>query len=169
MNMAVELGRNISLHSVKSDQATLDLFNRMHERHQANWLQISIDFHSCGASTETWRVIEKRHTNIFLSLSTAINGRSSKHRALIAACSPHRILVESDYHAIEECTKRTWDMVLTVAEVKGWSVEATWVDHDIREEEWGVVRRLENNWHEFRLGNHTALRSARCRPSCARP
>ncbi|KAI6161470.1 hypothetical protein EDD17DRAFT_1697901 [Pisolithus thermaeus] len=167
MNMAVELGRNISLHSVKSHQATLDLLNRMQEKHKASWLRISIDFHSCGVSTETWKVLEASstpHRNVFMSLSTAINGRSPSHRSLIAACSSRRILVESDYHAIEECTKRTWDMVLTVAEVKGWSVETTWVDDDIGEEEWGVVRHLKNNWDEFQLGNHTSQRSARCRP-----
>lgn len=164
MNVAVELGRNISLHSVKSHQATLDLLNRMQEKHKASWLRISIDFHSCGVSTETWKALEKSHRNVFMSLSTTINGRSPGHRALIAACSPRRILVESDYHAIEECTKRTWDMVLTVAEVKGWSVETTWVDDDTREEEWGVVRHLKNNWDEFQLGNHTSLQSARRRP-----
>lgn len=147
MNVAVELGRNISLHS-----------------HKASWLRISIDFHSCGVSTETWKALEKSHRNVFMSLSTTINGRSPGHRALIAACSPRRILVESDYHAIEECTKRTWDMVLTVAEVKGWSVETAWVDDDTREEEWGVVRHLKNNWDEFQLGNHTSLQSARRRP-----
>lgn len=161
MDVAVELGRNISLHSVKSHQATLDLLNRMHDKYKASWLHINIDFHSCGVSVETWKAIEKRHRNVFMSLSTAINGRSPNHRALIAACSPHRILVESDYHAIEGCTRRTWDMVLTVAEVKGWSVEMTWIDDDIREEEWGVVRHLENNWHEFRLRNHAAPQSAR--------
>ncbi|KAI5997974.1 hypothetical protein EDD15DRAFT_277857 [Pisolithus albus] len=158
MKLAVELGRNISLHSVKAHQATLDLLNRMQKKHKASWLRISIDLHSCGVSTETWKALEKSHRNVFMSLSTAINGRSPSHRALIAACSPRRILVESDYHAIEECTKRTWDMVLTVAEVKGWSVETTWVDDDVREEEWGVVRHLKNNWDEFQLGNHTPLR-----------
>lgn len=88
-----------------------------------------------------------------MSLSTVINGRSSNHRALIQACSPHRILVESDYHPVEHCAERTWEMVLVVAEIKGWTVETTWIQ-DLRVEDWGAVRRLERNWQEFREGNH---------------
>ncbi|KIJ66209.1 hypothetical protein HYDPIDRAFT_166516 [Hydnomerulius pinastri MD-312] len=173
IDLAVELRQNISMHSVKSHQATLDLLDRMHKKHDARWLRISIDLHSCGISPETWRAIEvpilcpttmscevshvvqKRHANVYISLSTVINSRSPNHRALIVACSPRRILVESDYHPVEECTARTWDMLLTVAEVKGWSVESTWVD-EVDEEDWGVVRRLENNWKEFQNGNHSS-------------
>ncbi|KAF9245860.1 TatD DNase family Scn1 [Melanogaster broomeanus] len=156
VDLAVELGRNVSIHSVKSHLATLDLLDRMHKKHGPRWLQISIDLHSCGISPETWRAIEKRHTNVYMSLSTVINGRSPNHRALIAACSSHRILVESDYHPVDQCAERTWDMVLAVAEIKGWFVETTWME-DLGEEDWGVVRRLEKNWKEFRNGNHGSL------------
>ncbi|KAL4070703.1 hypothetical protein J3A83DRAFT_4372885 [Scleroderma citrinum] len=159
VDLAVELGRNISLHSVKSPQATLELLEKMQKKYESCWLRINVDLHSCGVSPETWKTIEaslKHHRNVFMSLSTAINGRSLNHRELIAVCSPDRILVESDYHAVEECTQRTWDMVRTVAEIKGWSVEAIWTN--VKEEEWGVVRRLENNWYQFRVGNRAALR-----------
>ncbi|KAF9225542.1 Metallo-dependent hydrolase [Gyrodon lividus] len=159
IDLAVDLGRNVSIHSVKSHQATSDLLDRMHKKHGPGWLRISIDLHSCGISSETWQAIEKRHINVYMSLSTVINGRSPNHRALIAACSPHRILVESDYHPVDQCAERTWDMVLAVAEIKGWSVETTWMEV-VSEEDWGVVRRLENNWKEFQNGNHTSpLRS----------
>jgi hypothetical protein len=92
-----------------------------------------------------------------MSLSTAINSRSPKYRALIAACSPHRILVESDFYQIDDCVQRTWDMVLMVAEVKGWPVETAW-EEVIEESQWGVVRRLEKNWSEFVRGNHARAR-----------
>ncbi|KIK87032.1 hypothetical protein PAXRUDRAFT_831866 [Paxillus rubicundulus Ve08.2h10] len=157
IDLAVEFGRNVSIHSVKSHQAILDLLDRMHKKHGPGWLRISIDLHSCGISPETWRAIEKRHVNVYMSLSTAINGRSPSHRSLIAACSPHRILVESDCHLVDQCTKRTWDMVLIVAEVKGWSVETMWTEV-VSEEDWGVVRRLEKNWKEFHDGNHSTGR-----------
>jgi hypothetical protein len=101
-----------------------------------------------------WKDIEKNHPNIFLSLSTAINSRSVNHRALISACSPSRILVESDYHDIDHCAQRTWEMVLTVAEVKGWRVEESWDYDEDGEEAWGVVKRLEENWKAFRRGEH---------------
>ncbi|KAG6335473.1 hypothetical protein ID866_3623 [Astraeus odoratus] len=164
LDIAVELRRNISVHAVKSHQVTLDLLARMREKYQDSWLRISIDLHSCGLSPDTWKTIEvsskrqKHHKNVFMSLSTAINGRSPNHKALISVCSPHRILVESDYNSVGECAQRTWDMVLVVAAIKGWSVETTWEDDDMPEEVWGVVRRLESNWLEFRAGNHATLK-----------
>jgi hypothetical protein len=86
---------------------------------------------------------------VFLSLSTVINGRSSNHKALIAACSPGRILVESDFNDIDKCAERTWDIVQAIAAVKGWRVEEKWVDN-LDESDWGAVRRLEENWFAFR-------------------
>ncbi|KAG6837326.1 hypothetical protein H0H93_011421 [Arthromyces matolae] len=58
INLAVELGRNISLHSVKSQLATLTLLDRMKAKHGDRWLSINLDFHSCGVSPETWQGIE---------------------------------------------------------------------------------------------------------------
>lgn len=171
IDLAVELCRNVSIHSVKSHQATVDLLNRMHQKHGSKWQRVSIDLHSCGLSVETWKTIEvldlhcialystashctqKRHLNVYMSLSTVINGRSSNHRTLIEACSPSRILVESDYHPVQQCAERTWEMVLTVAEKKGWAIETTWIE-DLRVEDWGAVRRLKRNWQEFQEGNH---------------
>jgi hypothetical protein len=108
-------------------------------------------------SVDLNEVLQNRHSNVFLSLSTAVNGRSPNHRALIAACSPDRILVESDIHQIDDCVQRTWDMVLIVAAVKGWPVETVW-EEDIEESQWGVVRRLEKNWREFVQGSHAGAR-----------
>ncbi|KAF8140524.1 hypothetical protein EV363DRAFT_354286 [Boletus edulis] len=153
IDLAVEFYRNISIHSVKSQQATMALLDRMRLKHGSKWHRISIDLHSCGLSVETWKAIEKRHLNVYMSLSTVINGRSPNHRALIEACSPSRILVESDYHPVERCAERTWEMMLTVAEIKGWAVETTWTE-DLRAEDWGAVRRLKRNWQEFQKGNH---------------
>lgn len=50
-------------------------------------------------------------------------------------------------------------MLITVAEVKGWHVEKEWVD-DLEEQEWGAVRRLEENWKVFREGNHPPTRKS---------
>ena len=157
LDLAVELGRGVSMHSVKAQMVTKELIERMKARWGERWDNISMDLHSCGLSAQMWKDIEKKHPNVFLSLSTAINSRSPNHRALISACSPSRILVESDYPDIDQCTQRTWEMVLTIAEVKGWRVEETW-DYDDDdgdgEEAWGVVRRLEENWKAFKRGGH---------------
>ena len=90
-----------------------------------------------------------------------INTRSPAHRALIAACTPDHILVESDFHDVRLSTAYTWDMLRTVAAVKGWRVEDAWDYDDEGEEDkyghketWGAVRRLEENWRAFRRGGH---------------
>ena len=56
--LAVELRRNVSMHSVKAQQATLDLLARMKARHGSAWEMISVDMHSCGLSAQTWAAIE---------------------------------------------------------------------------------------------------------------
>ena len=58
IEVAVELGRNISVHSVKSQQATLELLGKMKRKFGEKWNQISVDMHSCGFSPQTWRDIE---------------------------------------------------------------------------------------------------------------
>jgi Tat protein secretion system quality control protein TatD with DNase activity len=58
IGIAVELGRNVSLHSVKSPSITVDLLKRMRERYQTRWERISVDLHSCGLSPEIWNGIE---------------------------------------------------------------------------------------------------------------
>lgn len=99
---------------------------------------------------------------MFLSLSTVINSRSLNHKALIASCSPDRILVESDYNNVDMCTERTWEMVRIVAEVKGWSLEEVWVD-DLEQSKWGTIKKLEENWFNFRRNHYGTSSSARNR------
>ena len=91
---------------------------------------------------------------MFLSLSTVINARSPNCTALIAACSPSRLLVESDFNDACFVAERTWDMVRTVAEVRNWRIEELWEDERTLGNEPGVVRRLEDNWRVFVKGKH---------------
>lgn len=94
-----------------------------------------------------------------------INSRSPAHRDLIAACAPHRILAESDYHAIRYLPQQTWDMVRTIAEVKKWRIEDEWTytDQDTNVEQWGVVKRLEENWKRFQIADHIPVKRKRDR------
>jgi hypothetical protein len=107
-------------------------------------------------------MLQRKHENVFLSLSTVINNRHAKHRALIAECSPNRLLVESDYNDIDMCTRQTWDMIRIIAEVKGWDIETEWVDI-LEEKKWGVVRRLEQNWWRFERGHHPMPKTRKSR------
>lgn len=89
-------------------------------------------------------------------MSTAINARSPAHRALAAACAPDRLLVESDFPDVRGSAPYTWNMLQTVADVKGWRIEDAWDDSYAAapEAEWGAVRRLEENWKLFERGGH---------------
>lgn len=58
IDLAVELGRNISLHSVKAHQATMELLASSKAKHGVQWNKISLDMHSCGFSPEMWKDIE---------------------------------------------------------------------------------------------------------------
>lgn len=58
--LAVELRRNVSLHSVKTSAQTRALFDQMATTHGAAWFAISVDVHSCTLSPEVWRDIEVR-------------------------------------------------------------------------------------------------------------
>lgn len=63
--VAVELRVNVSLHSVKVQQATGALFDEMKKTYGDKWHAISVDMHSCGVSAETWCDIEVRHYHLF--------------------------------------------------------------------------------------------------------
>lgn len=58
LDLAVELRRHVSLHSVNANQATVGLL--MKAKHQKAWREISIDLHSCSLSLEAWRELEVR-------------------------------------------------------------------------------------------------------------
>jgi Tat protein secretion system quality control protein TatD with DNase activity len=58
--LAVELRRNVSLHSVKSSAQTCALFDNMAAKYGAAWFAISVDVHSCTLSPEVWRDIGVR-------------------------------------------------------------------------------------------------------------
>ncbi|KAF8760059.1 TatD related DNase [Rhizoctonia solani] len=126
--VAVELGKNISLHSVKASGVTIELFKNMRHKHGEAWEKINIDLHSCTLSGETWKSIEKTHHNVYLSLSTAINIRPNSGAVLdlIQSCDPTRLMVESDFPYISDTTQRTWDILCLIARERGWRVEGEW-------------------------------------------
>ncbi|EIW86967.1 Metallo-dependent hydrolase [Coniophora puteana RWD-64-598 SS2] len=152
LDIAIELGRNVSMHSVQATKATVDLLDSLAEKHGDKWRRVSLDLHSCTLSPETWKNIEKRHPNVFLSISTGINVRCQNLSALVQVASPDRLLVESDHNNIDGCTSLTWDIVLLLAEIKQWPVETVWKD-DPRDDQRGVVHQLQANWKRFQEAN----------------
>jgi len=164
--VAVDLRRNISLHSVKAPQITVDLFERMAKQYGDKWKAINIDLHSCTFSQDVLKRLmvrlfilvhifysplsQKAHRNVYCSLSTGINanGRSDNYVKLIEACPDDRLLVESDFPHLEQCEQRTWDMLVLVARVKGWRLETEW-EEVVPENGPGAARIMANNWQSF--------------------
>lgn len=58
IDLALEYGRNISMHSVKAQQASVDLLDRLVKKDSKRFHAISLDFHSCSLSAETWANIQ---------------------------------------------------------------------------------------------------------------
>jgi len=56
-------------------------------------------------------------------------------------------------------------MACMVAEIYDWPIEDVWEDvPPLDETKWGVIRRLESNWHTFVKGGHVApIRGLRSR------
>lgn len=106
---------------------------------------------------------QRAHANVYLSLSTVINSRSPAHKDLIASCASHRILVESDFYNLTDLPQQNWEMVRTIAEVKNWKVEDDWLytEQHIAPEDWGVVKRLEDNWNRFKNAKHVPIKRKR--------
>lgn len=58
LRLAVELKRNVSLHSVGAQQPTVELLQRMSQNYGKDWLRISVDMHSCGLSADVWKTVQ---------------------------------------------------------------------------------------------------------------
>ena len=58
VELAVELKRNVSMHSVKAHDATLQVFERMARKFGNEFWDVSVDLHSCGISAQMWKDIE---------------------------------------------------------------------------------------------------------------
>ncbi|KAF8336460.1 uncharacterized protein EI90DRAFT_3144694 [Cantharellus anzutake] len=157
IGLAVEFGRNVSMHSVKAQQATVELLKRCSSQHGEAWDRISFDLHSCGLRAETWREIEKAHNNVYISLSAVINTRSQSHENLIQACAPNRILVESDFNDAKHCAEQTWKMLLVIARVKKWKVEESEEEIEASTSNPGAIRRIRDNYGAFVRGNHARV------------
>lgn len=155
LDLAVELGRNVSMHSVRAQLQTVELLKWHAAKHKERWNRISIQMHSCGLSPQMWKDLERKMCNVFLSVSVLVNKRSSSYQELIKGCSDNRILSESDMNQADQCVALTCEMIRTVGEIKQWEVENDWVgDDEVEEPRWGVVRRLERNAQLFLAGNH---------------
>jgi Tat protein secretion system quality control protein TatD with DNase activity len=146
--VAIELGRSVSLHSVRAGGALMQLFDdlskaypgelRLSKRERkrrdfqtseseqegsngrtAPFDRINIDLHSCTLSAEMIQQLQRKYANVFVSFSLAINSRQRDFEAQLRACDPHRLLIESDWHSAQDLGARCWTMVRLATDVIG--------------------------------------------------
>jgi hypothetical protein len=48
------------MHSVKAHDATLQVFERMANKFENEFWDVSVDLHSCGISAQLWKEVEVR-------------------------------------------------------------------------------------------------------------
>ena len=60
LELAVEMRRNVSMHCVKAHDATMRVFERMAKKFGDKFWDVSVDLHSCGVSSQTWKDFEVR-------------------------------------------------------------------------------------------------------------
>ncbi|ODO00566.1 hypothetical protein L198_02885 [Cryptococcus wingfieldii CBS 7118] len=159
IDIAIELGVNVSLHSVACSGPTMDALMEVKKNYGERFLR------------------RKHFPNLFISPSIPITSRSPHAPALIRAIPRNRMLVESDCHDVRLVTRMVWGVVRWVGEVRGWGVEGVSGEGEGEGEEGGIeggdwemqeeedevydekgrlvegpvwtVRQVERNWARF--------------------
>lgn len=138
MEVAFSLNRNVSMHSVQAQGATVELLTWL-DKQSTEWKKSTskICLHSYGGSVETIAQITRLHpARIYFSFSTTINARLDRLEALIEATPNDRLLIESDFNEVRKSERRVWEILGIVCQAKGWTVAK-------------VVDVLEGNWKTF--------------------
>ncbi|KAJ8295901.1 Cut9-interacting protein scn1 [Rhodotorula toruloides] len=136
VDLAIRLGKNISLHSVRAPQETVDMLRRFKEVKGEGWQRIHVCLHSFGGSAESAKQIQKAHPNVFFSFATIISGRSPHFHKLLQAIEPDRLLVESDFSDTREIDNQIWEVFQEILTALSWTPEE-------------AVSRLGANWERF--------------------
>ncbi|TYJ56866.1 hypothetical protein B9479_002477 [Cryptococcus floricola] len=139
IDIAIELGVNVSLHSVACSGPTMDALMEV-KKNYGEWFlrRVNVDLHSGGGWSAPFLTqaiasplppplpplsISKHLPNLFISPSIPITSRSPHAPALIRAIPRNRMLVESDCHDVRLVGRMVWGAVRWVGEVRGWGVE----------------------------------------------
>jgi len=137
LDLAFELNRNISMHSVQAQGATVDLLQSLSK--DPKWIKSKskIDLHSYGGSAETIsRMMAIHKDRLYFSFSTTINARLPRLEDLIRSVPDGRLLVESDFPDVRLSQVRIWEILGIVCDAKGWEKEH-------------AVNQLKENWQRF--------------------
>lgn len=121
IGLAVELGRSVSLHSVRAGKATSEVLKECCRAYNGAasgtgaFQDVNLDLHSCTLSAEVIQSILRTHPNVFVSFSTTINLRQKHLASQLAVVPPTRLLIESDSHSAESLLERNLSMLRIAA------------------------------------------------------
>ncbi|GAA5868355.1 hypothetical protein JCM3774_003265 [Rhodotorula dairenensis] len=136
VDVAIKFGRNVSLHSVRTPQETVDMLRRFKEDKGEGWSTLHVCLHSFGGSAESAKQIQKAHPNAFFSFATIISGRSPQFHTLLRAIEPHRLLIESDFSDTREIDNQIWEVYEEMQVALDWTAEQ-------------ALETLETNFRRF--------------------
>lgn len=152
MQVAVELERPVSVHSVQIHGKMLDFFKQMDKRCgrvKSTWRKDrfasedgirgpammltlpcppAIMMHSFSGSVEMANCLLKLPhigSRFYFSFSAVVNGRSNKFEQRIKAIPDDRLLLESDVHDVSQVTVGMASVCRTISHAKDWSFQET--------------------------------------------
>ncbi|POY72672.1 hypothetical protein BMF94_4501 [Rhodotorula taiwanensis] len=125
VDVAIRYGRNISLHSVRTPQETVEMLQRFKDDKGDGWAKLHVCLHSFGGSAESSKQIQRAHPNAFFSFATIISGRSPAFNKLLRAIEPHRLLMESDFSDTSEIDHQIWEVFEEIQTALDWTAEKT--------------------------------------------
>ncbi|RXK38871.1 hypothetical protein M231_03820 [Tremella mesenterica] len=127
LELAVELGINVSLHSVAAPGPTAEALLALKKKHGKHFThRVNVDLHSAGGwSPSFWTQTAKNLPNLYASPSILITGRSISAPDLIRSISPDKLLVESDSHDVRLSGQLVWAACVWIASCRSWRLEGS--------------------------------------------
>lgn len=119
LDLATELQRPVSLHSVKCDGIMFDLLSKRTE------LPPKIYFHAFGGTVATARSyyrMKRFGSRFYFGFASAINLRSMKTTEVIASIPDDRLLLESDLEDPNDVAGSLYKMIEVIATSKAWDI-----------------------------------------------
>ncbi|EGG08103.1 uncharacterized protein MELLADRAFT_62121 [Melampsora larici-populina 98AG31] len=140
LELAISLGKPISLHGVKAIEEMIQVFNRLKRRHPVS-NQIKINWHSPYISTGSLKTLIKNYsTFLYFSFSIRLYKTElelKRLNELIALTPKDKIMIETDWESEPNLIdEKLIEILKVICKVKSWTfLEA--------------LRQLKSNWDDF--------------------
>ncbi|KAJ9474620.1 putative deoxyribonuclease [Pseudozyma hubeiensis] len=139
IDVALQYGRNVSLHSVQAAGLTVDLLTSLRNEDISAFGAVRVSLHSCTLDNNVVRSITKKHANVYVGFSSTINRKQIAARECLGSVDRSRALMESDYHTVKGIPGYLVEANDYFAQLHGLSPEA-------------AAQQLRSNWETFYSG-----------------